>query len=255
MVIDYSDQSSVTINNGGNVTAYIISYTFRLYIRGEGCVVRWIDRQQEDLIMGTGGFFAPRRKSTFSSGSDWSSWLQYNAPKRGGVGGLRENRFHTQHITHISKKKKKKKSTALTWSPPNGSFLAAAETDFAEDPQEMPLAERAGIFAGAGATFRSRDPVAVWLPRLAFLPDQGAGDRGHLPEPSLFKETKKKKNESLVRQRSDLWCSFLAQKKRVDSVFHECFNQISSWSENPPSPRASLRVRLHPLDDQATDLV
>lgn len=61
----------------------------------------------------------------------------------------------------------------------------------------MSLAERAGVFAGAGATFRSRDPVAVRLPRLAFLPDQGAGDRGHLPEPSL-------KTESVVRQRSDL---------------------------------------------------
>lgn len=53
------------------------------------------------------------------------------------------------HITHISKKK----STPLTWSPPNRSFLAAAESDFAEDPQEMPLAERAGVFAWAGATF------------------------------------------------------------------------------------------------------
>lgn len=51
----------------------------------------------------------------------------------------------------------------------------------------MSLAERAGVFAGAGATFRSRDPVAVRLPRLALLPDQGAGDRGHLPEPSLKK--------------------------------------------------------------------
>lgn len=53
----------------------------------------------------------------------------------------------------------------------------------------MPLADRAGVFAGAGSTFRSRDPVAVRLPRLAFLPDQGAGDRGHLPEPSLRTES------------------------------------------------------------------
>lgn len=43
------------------------------------------------------------------------------------------------HATHISLKKKKD-STALTWSPPNWSFLATAETDFAENPQEMPLA-------------------------------------------------------------------------------------------------------------------
>lgn len=51
--------------------------------------------------------------------------------------------------------------TALTWSPPNRSFLPAAEADFAENPQEMPLTERAGVLAGAGATLRSRDPVAV----------------------------------------------------------------------------------------------
>lgn len=158
-----------------------------------------VDRQTTRRPNGTGGFFAPRRKSTFSYGSDWSPRLQYNAsaaPERGGVGGgFGGKPLPYAHITHISKKKKK--STALTWSPPNGSFLAAAETDFAEDPQEMSLAERAGVFAGAGATFRSRDPVAVRLPRLAFLPDQGAGDRGHLPEPSL-------KTESVVRQRSDL---------------------------------------------------
>lgn len=127
---------------------------------------------------------------------------------RGGGGGGRLGETASIHRcnTHQFKEKSnknKKKSTALTWSPPNGSFLAAAETDFAEDPQEMPLAERAGVFAGTGATFRSRDPVAVGFPRLAFLPDQGAGDRGHLPEPSL-------KTESLLRQMSDLtvgnWC-------------------------------------------------
>lgn len=127
---------------------------------------------------------------------------------RGGGGGGRLGETASIHRrnTHQFKEKSnknKKKSTALTWSPPNGSFLAAAETDFAEDPQEMPLAERAGVFAGTGATFRSRDPVAVGFPRLAFLPDQGAGDRGHLPEPSL-------KTKSLLRQMSDLtvgnWC-------------------------------------------------
>lgn len=96
------------------------------------------------------------------------------------LGGLRKTASISTHNTSV------KKITALTWSPPNGSFLAAAETDFAEDPQEMPLVDRAGVFfARAGATFRSRNPVAVRLPRLAFLPDQGAGDRGHLPEPSL----------------------------------------------------------------------
>lgn len=101
---------------------------------------------------------------------------------------------------------KKKKSTSLTWSPPDGSFLAAAETDFAEDPQEMPLAQRAGVFAGAGAPFRSRDPITVGLPRLAFLPDQGAGDRSHLPEPSF-------RTESLVRLVSDLDAAFWLKYK------------------------------------------
>lgn len=54
-----------------------------------------------------------------------------------------------------------KMCTALTWSPPHGSLFAAAEADFAEDPQEMPLAQRARVLAGAGAAFRSRHPVAV----------------------------------------------------------------------------------------------
>lgn len=75
----------------------------------------------------------------------------------GGVGGWGKP-FPYAHLTHISILKK---STALTWSPPNRSFLPAAEADFAENPQEMPLTERAGVLAGAGATFRSRDPVAV----------------------------------------------------------------------------------------------
>lgn len=115
-------------------------------------------------------------------------------------------RTHNTH-QYLLRRKKKKKSTALTWSPPNGSFLPAAETDFAEDPQEMPLAERAGVLAGAGATFRSRDPVAVRLPRLAFLPDKGAGDRGHLPETSL-------KNRESSSAEVGSWCGFLAQKKQ-----------------------------------------
>lgn len=54
------------------------------------------------------------------------------------------------------------KTTALTWSPSSGwSFLATAETDFAEDPQEMPLAYGTWVFAGAGAPFSSGDPVTV----------------------------------------------------------------------------------------------
>lgn len=131
--------------------------------------------------------------------------------QRGAGWGVGETASIRTHNTHQANN-----STALTWSPPNGSFLAAAETDFAEDPQEMSLAKRAGVFARAGATFRSRNPVAVRLPRLAFLPDQGAGDRGHLPEPSL-------KTESLVRQWSDpgaaSWRKLKKKKDRVDSVF------------------------------------
>lgn len=100
-----------------------------------------------------------------------------------GAGGLGKSLPFT-HSTHQDKK-----STQLTWSPPNGSFLAAAEADFAEDPQEMPLAEGAGVFAGAGTTFRGGDPVAVRLPRLAFLADEGAGDGGHLPEPNLVTDS------------------------------------------------------------------
>lgn len=73
------------------------------------------------------------------------------------------------------------KTNALTWSPADSSFLSAAEADFAENPQKMPLAQRAGVFAGTRAAFRGGNPVAVGLPCLALLSDQGAGDRGHLP--------------------------------------------------------------------------
>lgn len=55
--------------------------------------------------------------------------LQRGAGCGGGGGGLEETVSIRTHYTHI-----KKKSKALTWSPPNGSFLPAAETDFAEDP-------------------------------------------------------------------------------------------------------------------------
>lgn len=44
----------------------------------------------------------------------------------------------------------------------------------------MSLAERARVFAGTGASFGGRDPIAVGFPRLAFLSDQRTGDRGHL---------------------------------------------------------------------------
>lgn len=78
--------------------------------------------------------------------------------QRGAGWGVWGKPFPYPHLTHISILKK---PTALTWSPPNRSFLPAAEADFAENPQEMPLAQRAGVLAGAGTTFRSRDPVAV----------------------------------------------------------------------------------------------
>lgn len=73
-----------------------------------------------------------------------------------------------------------KMHSALTWSPANRSFLAAAEADFTEDPQKMSLVQRAGVFAGTGTAFGGRHSVTVGFPRLAFLSDERAGDRGHL---------------------------------------------------------------------------
>lgn len=70
-----------------------------------------------------------------------------------------------------------------TWFPPYGPLLPAAEANFAEDAEDVPLAQRAGVFAGAGATLVGGDLVAVGLAGLTFLTDQGAGDgRRHLPE-------------------------------------------------------------------------
>lgn len=65
----------------------------------------------------------------------------------------------------------------LTWSPPHWPLAAAAEAYFAEHPENMPLAQGAPVFAGAGAALGGRHPVAVGLPRLPLLPDQGAGYR------------------------------------------------------------------------------
>lgn len=64
----------------------------------------------------------------------------------------------------------------LTRSPPHRPFPAAAEAHFAEDPQDVPLAEGAPVLAGAGAALGGGHPVAVGLPRLPLLPDQRAGD-------------------------------------------------------------------------------
>lgn len=109
-VIDYSDQSSITITQGATLQhidhfLYIQDALVR-YVR-ERC--RAENRQTTRRSNGTGGFFffffAPRRKSAFSD-SDWSPWLQYNAsaaPKRGGVGvGGWGKPFPCAHITHIS---------------------------------------------------------------------------------------------------------------------------------------------------------
>lgn len=86
--------------------------------------------------------------------------------------------------------------------------LSLSLSDFAEDPQEMLLAYRAGVFTGTRATFRSGDSVAVRLPRQAFLTDQGAGDRCHLPG-----RTEAKTKSLLSRGRS--WCGFLTQ---IDTI-------------------------------------
>lgn len=144
-----------------------------------------LDRQH--VSYGTGGFFALHSQAP-----------RINLPPA----------FKIRHLTALAQLGRgagKPFHTKLqhwpTWSPPSGwSFLAAAETDFAEDPQEMALANGTRIFAGAGTAFSSGDAVAVWLPRLAFLTDQGAGDCGHLPrgraEPS---------QESLDRDRVVVW--------------------------------------------------
>lgn len=65
----------------------------------------------------------------------------------------------------------------LTWSPPHWPLAAAAEAHFAEYPEDVPFAQGAPVFAGAGAALGGRHPVAVGLPRLSLLPDQGAGYR------------------------------------------------------------------------------
>lgn len=38
----------------------------------------------------------------------------------------------------------------LTWSPPHWPLAAAAEAHFAEYPEDVPLAQGAPVFAGAG---------------------------------------------------------------------------------------------------------
>lgn len=86
------------------------------------------------------------------------------------------------HITDKGKMPVYTHTHGLTWAPPDRSLLAAAEAHLAKDPQEMPFTQRSGVFAGAGATFGSRHPVAVRFPRLTFLANQGAGDCSHLPD-------------------------------------------------------------------------
>lgn len=79
----------------------------------------------------------------------------------------------------------------LTWSPPHWPLAATAEAHFAEYPEDVPLAQGAPVFAGAGPALGGRHPVAVGLPRLSLLPDQGAGySRSHscparAPDPGL----------------------------------------------------------------------
>ncbi|KAG7268815.1 hypothetical protein CRUP_012622 [Coryphaenoides rupestris] len=80
---------------------------------------------------------------------------------------------------------KKTSTTSLTWSPPHGSLLPAAEAHLAEHAEEVPLAYRPRVFAGTRATLGRGHAVAVRFPRLTLLADQGAGDRGHLALPLL----------------------------------------------------------------------
>lgn len=70
-----------------------------------------------------------------------------------------------------------------TWFPAHRSFLAAAEADFAEDVEDVALAQRPRVFSRAGAPLVGGDLLAVGLSGLTLLSDQGAGDgRRHLPE-------------------------------------------------------------------------
>lgn len=70
-----------------------------------------------------------------------------------------------------------------TWFPSYGFFFPAAEANFAEDAEDVALAQRARVFTGTRASLVRGDFVAVGLSRLTLLSDQGAGDgRCHLPE-------------------------------------------------------------------------
>lgn len=70
-----------------------------------------------------------------------------------------------------------------TWFPSYRSFLSAAEANFAEDAEDVSLAQRPRVFTGTRASLVGCNLVAVRLAGLALLSDQGAGDgRRHLPE-------------------------------------------------------------------------
>lgn len=70
-----------------------------------------------------------------------------------------------------------------TWFPSYRSFLSAAEANFAEDAEDVSLAQRSRVFTRTRASLVGGDLFAVGLSGLALLSDQGAGDgRRHLPE-------------------------------------------------------------------------
>lgn len=72
---------------------------------------------------------------------------------------------------------------APTWFPPYRTLLPTAEANFAEDAEDVSLAQRPGVLTGTGALLVGGDLLVVGLAGLALLPDQGAGNgRRHLPE-------------------------------------------------------------------------
>lgn len=68
----------------------------------------------------------------------------------------------------------------LTLFSPDRSLPAAAEPDFAEHPEHMPLTQGAAVLAGAGAALRRAHAVTIRLPCLSLLADKRAGySRSH----------------------------------------------------------------------------
>ena len=58
-----------------------------------------------------------------------------------------------------------------TWFPSDGSFLPAAEANFAEDAEDVSLTQRPRVFGRTRASLVGGDLLAVGLSGLTFLSD------------------------------------------------------------------------------------